>query len=165
MRKRTRRKVWPKLSGLAIAIAGASMMDDERLTYLRTVEALAIEAFRTGTATVDHWRAIADVVNMAETLAGMGVGRDEVMPAVQLAQTHLEEANERFQRLGRIATTGPGLQAFVDLAEFHDLQRTSVDLSTYERAVQRAVNRVRSAHPDIKVCVSHPSPSTQGAPA
>jgi len=155
-RKRTRRKVWPKLSGLHMAIAGASMMDDARLNYLRRIELDAIVAFRAGTATVEHWRALADIVNMAETLAGMGVGRDEVMPAVQAAQMHLEEAHERFLRIDRIVTTGPGLKAFEDLQEFHDLQRTSVDLSTYERAVQRAVNRIRSAHPSVKVCIGTP---------
>ena len=29
-------------------------------------------------------------------------------------------------------------------SEYHDLQRTSVDLSTYQRAVQKAIDRERS---------------------
>lgn len=154
MRKRTHRKVWPKASGLHLAIAGASMMDDTRLAYLRGKEEAAIEAFRAGTATVDNWRDIAGIVNMAEMLCDMGVGRAEVTPAVEDAQKHLQESHQRYERTGRIGTTGPGLSAFRELQEFHDLQRTSVDLSTYERAIQRALNRIRSAHPSVKVCVT-----------
>ncbi len=113
------------------------------------VELSAIEAFRTGSANADDWRALADMGNVAQTLVDMGVG-PEVLPTIQAMETFLAEAHERHQRTGRIALTGPGLQAARDLQEYHDLQRTSVARSVYEKAINDTSNRIRSAHPSVK---------------
>lgn len=45
------------------------------------------------------------------------------------------------------------VNALRDVYEFHDLQRCSVGRSTYERAIQDTANRIRSAHPSLKVYV------------
>lgn len=150
MRKRCIRKVYNRIDPIALAIAGARPIDDEKLFAIRALEVAAINAFRMGTATVKDWSSIADIANLAETMALDGVG-PEVLPYCEAVEKELLKAKERFERWGRMGTSGTGLRAFIDLQEFHDLQRTSVSLSEYERAIQKTVNRVRSAHPSVKV--------------
>lgn len=152
-RKRTRRKHYALINPIALAIDGARTIGEDRLANIRALEQVAIEAFRSGAATTWHWRAIADMSNLAQALCEEGVGAQEVLPVALDVERHLGEAHERYLRTGRIGTTGPGLQAFRDLQEYHDLQRTSIDLSSYERAVVKTMNRIRSAHPSVKVCV------------
>ncbi|MDN8617848.1 hypothetical protein [Variovorax ginsengisoli] len=153
MRKRTvRRKVWTKdANAFASAISGACIIDDGRLEQLRVRDRAAVEAFRTGTATDQHWRDIADLVNISEVLCEWGVGTQEVAPVLKDVERHLREAIDRYQRTQRMGTTGPGLKAFADLLEYFDLQRTSVGLATYERAVQKVIDRVRSGYTGSKV--------------
>lgn len=150
-RKRTNRKVWPTGNAVSMAIQGARVMDDDRLQQLRARDHAAVEAFRAGTATDQHWRDIADIVNISEVLCEWGVGKQEVAPVLAEIERHLMEAIQRYRRTQRMGTTGPGLRAFDDLLEFFDLQRTSVDLSTYERAVQKVIARVRSGYASAKV--------------
>jgi hypothetical protein len=153
-RKRTHRKVWPLSNPIALAIDGARITDDVRLDQLCLLELSAIESFKTGTATQDDWRAMADLVNLSETMCGMGIGKAEVLPTAQLVEQALGEAQVRFQTTGRIGTTGPGLQAMRDLQEWHHVQRTSVARSVYEQAIVQTRNRIRSAHPSVKVYVA-----------
>lgn len=82
-------------------------------------------------------------------MARDGVGRDEVLPACARAQEHLIDAARRFERTGKMGTTGPGLTSFRELYEFHDLQRQSVSRSEYEKAIKNATNRLRSRAPEV----------------
>lgn len=145
MRKRCRRKHWG-VDPLAteVAISGACVIDDRRLALLRKVENAALEAFQFGRATWDHWSTIKAVVQPARVLVELGVG-PEVLPTIELVERFLLEASARHESTGRLGATGPDLQAVRDLYEYHDLQRTSVDLSTYQRAVEKAINRERNA--------------------
>ena len=144
-----------------MAIQGACVMDDGRLHQLRARDRAAVEAFRSGTATDQHWRDIADVVNISEVLCEWGVGKQEVAPVLAEVERHLMEANDRYMRTQRMGTTGPGLKALDDLLEFFDLQRTSVDLSTYERALLKVISRVRSMPASAKVCPDTESQSSK----
>lgn len=150
MRKTTRRKHWPLTNPIALAIDGACVIDDGRLDRLRLLELSAIQAFATGAATQDDWRTVADVSNIAQTMCGMGIG-PEALPATEAVEQVLSEAHARFEITGRVGTTGPGLHAMRELQEWHHLQRTSVARSVYEAALVRTRNRIRSAHPSVKV--------------
>lgn len=149
-RKHTRRKHWGPANPIALAIDGACITDEARLDKLRTLELSALQAWTTGVASLDDWRTLADLSNLTQTLCEMGVG-PEALPAAKLVEEVLTEANARYLATGRLGTTAPGLQAMRDLYEFHDLQRQSVDRSTYFRAIERTRNRIRSAHPSVKV--------------
>lgn len=145
-RKHTRRKVWTLDRGatpLSIAMSGACVIDDQRLTLLRTAEREALEAFQYGHATWKHWGCITALVQAARVLVEFGVG-PEVLPSIEAVERFLEAAAARHEATGRLGATGPDLQAVRDLYEYHDLQRTSVDLATYQRAVEKAINRARS---------------------
>jgi hypothetical protein len=146
-RKKCRRKVWTLDEGsspVSIAISGACVIDDKRLAMLRAAEREALEAFRYGRATWKDWGCITALVQAARVLVEQGVG-PEVLPSVEAVERFLEAAQARHQATGRLGATGPDLQAVRDLFEYHDLQRTSVDLATYQRAVEKAINRARNA--------------------
>ena len=149
-RKKCRRKVWALIDPIAHAIAGAAITDTASLDKLRMLELSAIEAFAKGRATSDDWRAIADLLNLCETLALDGIGPEALEPCTQ-AQEALGHAHTRHKSGKPLLFTGPELQAVRDSYEFHDLQRTSISRSQYEQAITKTANRIKSAHPSLKV--------------
>jgi hypothetical protein len=153
MRKRTRRQHYALTNPVTLAIAGARITEDRLLDQLRLRELSAIQSFATGAATVDDWRTVADLTNLAQTMCAMGIG-PEVLSAAMAVEGVLNEAHQRYLDTGRMGTTGAGLNAMRDLLEWHHLQRTSVARSVYEAAIQKTHNRIRSAHPSLKVCAA-----------
>ena len=131
------------------ALAGASITDKESLDILRKRENGSMEAFRNGTATKADWNNINTVAMLAESMADAGIG-PEVMVHVKIAEMHLLDAQERLMRLGKMGSTALGLQSFQDILEYHDLQRTSVARSVYEKHIKRITDMVRSRSPKIK---------------
>lgn len=150
MRKQTRRKIWDtSINPLMHAMVGASITDEESLNVLRDKENGSMAAFRNGSATKADWNNINTVVRLAESMAGAGVG-PEVMVHVKIAEMHLLDAQERFMRLGKMGSTALGLQSFQDIIEYHDLQRTSVARSVYEKHIKRVSDMVKSRSSKIK---------------
>jgi hypothetical protein len=131
------------------AMAGASITDKESLDMLRKRENGSMDAFRNGTANRADWNNINTVVMLAESMADAGIG-PEVIVHVKIAEMHLLDAQERFVRLGKMGSTALGLQSFQDIIEYHDLQRTSVARSVYEKHIKRITDMVRSRSPKIK---------------
>ena len=150
MRKKCKRKVWPLLNPVTHAIEGAAITDTGKLNQLRMVELSAIEAFAKGRATPNDWRTIADMLNVSESLCQMGVG-PEALESCEKAQEALGNAHARHSAGKPLLFTGPELQQVRDAYEYADLQRASVSRSDLERAVKRTADRIRSAHPDLKV--------------
>ena len=149
-RKKCKRKVWALIDPVALAIAGAAITDTASLDKLRMLELSAIEAFAKGRATPDDWRALADMLNVCETMARDGIGPEALEPCTQ-AQEALGHAHARHKEGRPLLFTGPELNAVRDSFGYHDLQRSSVSRSTYEQAIQKTANRIRSAHPTLKV--------------
>lgn len=150
MRKQCRRKVYALVNPIKLAIEGASITADEHLDRLRMRELSAIEAFKTGKATPHDFRDIADMLNLAETMGNMGIG-PEVLPFCMGLEIELLDLKERFDWVGEFGEADIG--AMHNVYEYHDLQRTSVDRSTYERAIKATRDRIKGAHPDVKVLV------------
>ena len=57
VKKRTRRKVYPRVNTIARAMEGAAITDATTLDKVRLRELSAVESFRTGTATRADWMA------------------------------------------------------------------------------------------------------------
>lgn len=131
------------------AMVGAAITDDESLSILRKKEDGSMEAFRNGSATKQDWNNINAVVRLSESMAEAGIG-PEVMVHVKIAEMHLLDAHERYKRIGKMGSTGPGLQAFQDIIEYHELQRTSVARSVYEKHIKRITDMIKSKSPNIK---------------
>ena len=151
-RKKCRRKVWGLVNPIAHVMDGIQVTPTHLLDKLRLVELSAIESFTSGRATKEDWKALADLVNVAETMADGGVG-PEVLEFCQRAQQGLSEARERYERTNRMGLSGPAIQAMRDLHEYHDLQRTSIPRGEYERWIQKTRNRIISSHPSLKATV------------
>ena len=149
-RKRCKRKVYPLVNPIARAIEGAVITPDSLLDQLRLRELSAIDSFTHGRATRDDWMTIADLCNIAETMARDGIG-PEVLEPCEAAQAALGAAHQRLKTHGRLGMSGPELVAIREIAEYHHLQRTAVARSVYEVAIRRTADRIRSAHPDLKV--------------
>jgi len=144
MRKQTRRKIWDTgINPIMHAMAGASITDKESLDVLRKKENGSMEAFRNGTATKQDWNNINAVVRLAESMAAADIG-PEVMVPVKIAEMHLLDAQDRYKRLGKMGSTALGLQSFQDIIEWHELQRTSVARSVYEKHIKRVTDMIRS---------------------
>lgn len=149
MRKRTKRKQYGLLMDpIRYVIEGVQVTPESELDKLRVYELSAIEAFRTGKATLSDWNAVKAMLNVAETMARRGIG-EEVISVCMQAQDHLIEAAKRFERIGKMGGTGTALQVWRDLYEYHDLQRKSVTRAEYERFIQEAINRERSHAPEV----------------
>jgi hypothetical protein len=149
MRKQTRRKIWDKVCPITHAITGASVADEASLSILRDKENGSMAAFRNGSATKQDWNNINAVVCLAESMASADIG-PEVMVPCKIAEMHLLDAQDRFTRLGKMGSTALGLQSFQDIIEYHELQRTSVSRSVYERHIKRVTDMIRSKSSKIK---------------
>ena len=149
MRKRCNRKVWStNINPIAHAIAGAAVSDEKSLDKLRLCELSAIDAMTKGMGTTEDWRWLADVLNIAETMGKSGIG-PEVLPYCKEAQQALLEAAERYQKTGKMGLSGQGIRAIKDVWEFHDIQRTSIARSEYEKMIRKTANYIKSHGKDV----------------
>jgi hypothetical protein len=98
---------------------------------------------RTGSGNVQDWTILADMLNITFTFIRNGIGA-EALKACQQAEESLRVAALRYEQTKRMGLDGPGLQALRDVYEYHDLQRTSVSRSTYERMIAKTQNYLRS---------------------
>jgi len=151
VRKQCRRKIWSTdIDVIAHAIAGASITDDASLNKLRLGELSALEAMRMGKGTLEDWRMLVDLMNITETFGKNGIG-PEALPDCELAQESLHKAALRYEATKRMGLDGQGIKALQNVREWHDLQRTSVARSVYERMIEKTRNNIRSHGKDVVV--------------
>lgn len=151
MRKHTKRRLWnvePGFDPIAHAIAGARVTNKASLDALQMRELSALEAITHGHGGLQDWRDLADVINLCETAARMGIG-PEALPACALAQDTLLDAAKRFEDTGKMGLTGAGIKALRDVIEYHHLQRQSIARSQYEQIIRKTVARIRSNAPEV----------------
>ena len=147
-RKKCKRTVYPLLNSLAHGLAGAAISDKESLDKLRLCELSALDAMIYGRATVEDWRWLTDVLNIAETMGKSGIG-PEVLPYCIEAQKALYDAAKRYESTKVMGLSGVGIGAIRDVWEFHDLQRTSIPRSKYEAMIQKTINTIKSRSKDV----------------
>ena len=130
------------------AMEGAAYTPDKLLNQLRLRELGAIEAMRTGKASLYDWNLIKIMHGLCETLAKEGIG-PEALESCAVLQEALIEMARRFEKLGRFTVTARGLQAMRDVYQYHDLQRQSVPRATYDRMIALATARMKSRAPGV----------------
>lgn len=143
MRKQCRRKIWSKVNPIEHAIVGAAVTQDNLLDRLRLIELSAIESLVKGNGTVADWRSIVDMMNIAETMASNGIGV-EVLEICEIVQKEMESAAHRYEKTRKMGLTGTGIKFVKELYQLHDLQRTSISRSEYERMLQKTSDYIRS---------------------
>jgi hypothetical protein len=144
MRKKTKRKIWALLDPIAHSIVGASFTPRQTLDKLRFTEYAALDAITKGLGTIHDWRTLVDVLNLSEQMARGGIGKDEVLPICEKAQTALHEAAIRYQKTMRMGLDGVGIQSIRDLIEYADLQQGSITRAEFERYVEKTRNYIKS---------------------
>lgn len=143
MRKRCRRRVWSTdINPIAHAIAGACITDTGSLNELRKNELKALENMKAGTAGVQDWQILVDMMNISEMMGRNGIG-PEVLDHCEIANEALHRAAKRYEATKRMGLTGEGLRALGDIMEYHDLQRTSVSRSKYEKMIEKTRNYLK----------------------
>lgn len=151
-RKRTVRRVRPLVNPILQAMTNAAITDTATLDRLRLLELSALDNFKKGVPTLADWMAMADVANIAETMAADGIG-PEVLVVCRCAQEALTAGHERYETHGAIGRAAGEYEALAELCEYHDLQRSSVSRGEYERAIRKTANRIRSAPASTKVTI------------
>jgi hypothetical protein len=144
MRKRTKRKVWALIDPIQHGIIGAAITQRDKLDKLRMLEYSALDAITKGQGTIHDWRTLVDVLNLSETMARNGIGKDEVLPVCEKAQKALHEAALRFQSTKRMGLSGEGIQSIRDLIQYADLQQSSISRSEFEKYILKTKNYIKS---------------------
>ena len=157
-KKRCVRKVWALTNPIAFAIEGARTTPRAILDELLLRELSGLEAFAKGQSGLQEWCDMAAINNLTETLAGMHIGA-EALPDCKTAEKALIEAAERFERTGIMGLSGVGLQAVRAVIEWHDLQRSSVARSVYERAIKLTADIPRVAYNESELRADLPNGS------
>jgi hypothetical protein len=98
-----------------------------------------------GNATTGDWRVLVDMLNIAETMATNGIGI-EVLAVCEIVQKEMESAAHRYEKTRKMGLTGTGIRYIKELYALHDLQRTSISRSEYERMIEKTINYIRSNH-------------------
>lgn len=148
MRKRVKRKHYALIDPIAHAIAGASITDKKSLDKLRLSELAALDAMTRGFGTVQEWRTLVDMMNVAEVMGMSGIG-PEVLPHIEVAQDELHKAAKRYEETKRMGLSGVGIKALREIHEYHDLQRLSISRSEYERMIDKTKNRIMSGAAEV----------------
>lgn len=149
MRKRCKRKVWAtNIDTVAHAIAGACVTDTWSLNQLRQNELTALETIKAGEGGVQEWRILVDMMNIAEMMGKKGIG-PEVLEHCKTGNKAMQEAAKRYETTKKIVLSGEGLKALGDIMEYHDLQRTSIARSEYEKMIRKTANYIKSHGKDV----------------
>jgi hypothetical protein len=148
MRKQTKRKIWKLIDPVRHAILGAGITQDHLLDKLRLTELTSLDAMTKGLGTLQDWRELTDMMNIAEVMAMEGIG-PEVLPYCKQAQDALEQAALRYQRTFSMGLSGTGIKALREVFEYHDLQRKSVSRSVYEKMIIKTKHRIQSKAKEV----------------
>lgn len=150
MRKQCKRKIYQLVDPVAHAIAGACITTDDCLDSLKANEKAAVEAMRTGNATVYTWQELVDINNISQVMARQGIGPEALVDCM-IAEIELKHAAKRYEETGRMLLTGTGLRAINEVLEWHHMQRTSISRAQYERMIEKTRNKIRSRSKDVTV--------------
>ena len=144
------RKLWrTDLNTIEHAMAGAAITTEQARDQLMMRELSALDAFTRGHARMTEWSDLVNLNNIAQTMAGMGVMRAEVMPACHLAEADLIETAARFQRTGRWGLSGQAIEHIRAVIRMHEQQRSSVARSVYEEAIRLTAARIKSGYATV----------------
>jgi len=119
---------------------------DTEVAKLRMNNNAALEAVRTGSATIVHADMLLGALNMAEALANLGQGKDW-LPEIAVAQQALRNAGERKKFL----FTGPEMTAVYLAMDVHEAQldspKTTIALVEEALRIVKKVIAMKKAKP------------------
>ena len=111
---------------------------------------MAMLQLRSGEATAADVRALMDVLNVTQALIEVARLGTDYAELVSAAQEVIAEMVRLSKLRGKYGTTGTGLQVLAALIELHDAQLALVTGAQLRTALDRVVNKVRSAAADVE---------------
>ncbi len=141
--KKPRKVRWQAVPVLDYAIGSVQVMSLDRQNRLKTLEIRTLDAFQRGEPTQEDWAIMRGTAVMARELCRMGVGAEH-MPIVDKAIQALDAGWLRLEKHGRIGRVAGDHEAFTDLCELLEVQRTNIPMRQYEKSIERIGNEIRA---------------------
>lgn len=145
-RKRCRKyRPRPVLSNtVAIAINRARVLSHDDVERQMGVIRTAQLQFAQGLHCEIHWRSLADVCNLAQTLASMGLARGhDATRVIDDARKALFDVDQRHSAGGSWTLYPAELDALAWLVSLHQVQLEACSFGEFEDAMQRTGERMR----------------------
>jgi hypothetical protein len=135
------------LNAVEIAINRARPLAAADVAGQKLAMELALREFCRGAHCDAHWRSLADAANMAETLAGMGLGSgDEANHVINTAQKALHDVHQRHAARGTWTLYADEIDALHWLVRLHcTAQLPACSYGEFCDAFTRTQNRLRQA--------------------
>jgi len=150
MKKKCRRKIYQLVNPISHAIAGAGITTDDCLKQLKDKELAAIEAMRTGNATVYTWQELVDMNNICQVMSRHGIG-PEALPDCMMAEIELIKHNAQ-----KPFTVNVNAGSVPGSANWDRIRKAEESKTLKEQALQGAtydLDRLGQAANDLK---NHP---------
>ena len=150
MKKQCKRKVWIPVNPIDVAIAGARLVSQKELNYLRQRELTSLESITKGKGTKQDWQELVDVLNITQMMGMNGIG-PEALESCKRGFEAMIEAKQRFDRTGKMGLSGTGLNAIRDVLEYAQLQQSSISRLKFEQMIDKTINHIKSRSSLVKV--------------
>lgn len=143
MRKQVKRKVYPKTSGIWLALRGAQFIPENELEYLKLIDISALAEFDNERGNKKHLQTLNNLVNLAGEFANFGIG-PEVLPYVEKAQEGIGIAAIRWRDMGVMSLCKETRDAIREVIDYQDLQRRCVCRSKVYEIARSVDNKIQS---------------------
>lgn len=134
------------VNAIDIAINGARKLSREDVDGQHALMQRAQREFACGVDCERHWNSLADTANMAETLAGMGLGAGaEADEVIGRAQKALHDVHKRHGKRGVWTLYSDEIDALSWLVHLHHVQLGACSYSEFARAFDTTRERMTQA--------------------
>lgn len=144
-----RRRHQPRLlvaDTMALASSRAQRLSATDVASQMAIVNRAVDEFARGHNCAFNWSSLADTANMAETLAGMGLGAGaDAERVINDAQRTLADVHHRHTARGSWTLWADEIQALQFLASLHKVQLTHTSYGELDAALTRARQRLEQA--------------------
>jgi hypothetical protein len=142
-RARERRVV---LNTMDLAKRQAALLSAADVQMQATIMRTVLDEYTRGTHCPAHWCSLADAANLAETLAGMGLGSgQDAEHVIEAAQRTLHDVFVRQQQRGSWTLYADEIDALNWLLALHNTQLAGTTYGEFEAACRKTAERVSQA--------------------
>lgn len=133
-------------SPLQIAISGATVIRPADVQRQISLTRAALASLMQASEPEQCWKSLADTANMAETLAGMGLGAGpQATQVIADAQATLHDVFQRARRARTWAMTSVQIDTLRWLIDLHAVQLAACSYGEFERALRSTQRRIFQA--------------------
>jgi hypothetical protein len=134
------------VNAIDIAINGARKLSAADVDGQHLLMTRAHSEFARGIDCARHWLSLADTANMAETLAGMGLGSGtEAHAVIQRAQQAPHDVHQRHEARGTWTLWADEIDTLKWLVQLHHVQLGACSYSEFARAFDVTRERITQA--------------------